>query len=73
MNATETFLRAESIQPGDVLSASDGFLARVVATQVQVGGDGVRLTLVPVYGSMTWPDGEERAVCVPGHHRLRVA
>lgn len=37
MNTTETFLPAESLKPGDVLSASDGFLARVVATQVQAG------------------------------------
>jgi hypothetical protein len=70
MTLTQTFKLADTLVAGDTICEADGFLALVTSTTIIRGR--VRLTLVPEYGSPTWPAGEERAVTLRSGSGVRV-
>jgi hypothetical protein len=70
MTLTQAFKLADELVAGDLVCEADGFLARVTSATIIRGR--VRLTLVPEYGSPTWPAGEERAVTLRSGSGVRV-
>jgi hypothetical protein len=62
---------AETLAVGRTVVEDDGFLLAVAA--VEMLPRVMLLTLVPVYGSVTWPGGEERQVKVGRRRMVRVA